>query len=59
MELSILCDCEVALLVFGTNNRLFQYSTTDMDKVLIRYTEYNEPRKPLMNEDVSNMFAKE
>lgn len=52
MELSILCDCDVALIIFGANNKLFQYSSIDMEKVLLRYSEHQEPRQPLTNNDV-------
>ncbi|KAG5850727.1 hypothetical protein ANANG_G00085510 [Anguilla anguilla] len=31
-ELSVLCDCEIALIIFNSTNRLFQYASTDMDK---------------------------
>ena len=32
-ELSILCDCEIALIIFSSSNKLYQYASTDMDKV--------------------------
>jgi hypothetical protein len=54
MELSILCDCEIALIIFNSNNKLYQYSSTDMDKILLKYTDYNEPHSPLSNNDVSH-----
>lgn len=39
-ELSVLCNCEVALIIFNNqNNKLVQYASTDIDKVLMRYTE--------------------
>ena len=41
-ELSILCDCEIALIIFNSGNKLFQYASTDMDKILLKYTEYND-----------------
>jgi hypothetical protein len=44
MELSVLCDCEVALIIFNCSNKLYQYSSTNMDKVLLKYTEYTEPQ---------------
>uniref|UniRef100_A0A8C1CS42 Myocyte enhancer factor 2ab n=2 Tax=Cyprinus carpio TaxID=7962 RepID=A0A8C1CS42_CYPCA len=44
-ELSVLCDCEIALIIFNRSNKLFQYASTDMDKVLLKYTEYNEPHE--------------
>uniref|UniRef100_A0A8P4G263 Myocyte enhancer factor 2d n=1 Tax=Dicentrarchus labrax TaxID=13489 RepID=A0A8P4G263_DICLA len=46
-ELSVLCDCEIALIIFNHSNKLFQYASTDMDKVLLKYTEYNEPHEIL------------
>ncbi len=54
MELSILCDCEVALIVFSSNNKLFQYASSKMDQILLRYTDYTEPHRPLSNSDVRN-----
>ena len=34
-ELSILCDCEIALIIFSSSNKLYQYASTDMDKVMM------------------------
>lgn len=73
-ELSILCDCEIALIIFNSTNKLFQYASTDMvrvlakmchgfplsnvflslfqDKVLLKYTEYNEPHESRTNTDI-------
>ena len=33
-------------------NKLFQYASTDMDKVLLKYTEYNEPHESRTNSDI-------
>lgn len=51
-ELSVLCDCEIALIIFNSTNKLFQYASTDMDKVLLKYTEYNEPHESRTNSDI-------
>uniref|UniRef100_A0A5S6QE62 MADS-box domain-containing protein n=1 Tax=Trichuris muris TaxID=70415 RepID=A0A5S6QE62_TRIMR len=51
-ELSVLCDCEIALIIFNSSNKLFQYASTDMDKVLLKYTEYNEPHESRTNADI-------
>ncbi|XP_064184714.1 myocyte-specific enhancer factor 2B-like isoform X1 [Anguilla rostrata] len=51
-ELSVLCDCEIALIIFNGSNRLFQYASTDMDKVLLKYTEYSEPHESRTNADI-------
>jgi len=57
-ELSVLCDCEIALIIFNGSNKLFQYASTDMDKVLLKYTEYNEPHESRTNADIIEMLSK-
>lgn len=56
-ELSVLCDCEIALIIFNSANKLFQYASTDMDKVLLKYTEYNEPHESRTNSDIVEVSA--
>ena len=56
-ELSVLCDCEIALIIFNGSNKLFQYASTDMDKVLLKYTEYNEPHESRTNKDIIEVSA--
>ena len=51
-ELSVLCNCEIALIIFNSSNKLFQYASTDMDKVLLKYTDYNEPHESRTNKDI-------
>eukprot|EP01105_Mastigella_eilhardi_P019191 TRINITY_DN4502_c0_g1_i1.p1 TRINITY_DN4502_c0_g1~~TRINITY_DN4502_c0_g1_i1.p1 ORF type:complete len:453 (+),score=133.97 TRINITY_DN4502_c0_g1_i1:70-1428(+) len=58
MELSILCDCEISLIMFSSSNKLFVYSSNDIDKILLRYTEYTEPNRPLTNADYQKVFDK-
>jgi hypothetical protein len=31
-ELSVLCDCQIAVIIFNSSNRLFQYASDDMGK---------------------------
>ncbi|XP_057370829.1 myocyte-specific enhancer factor 2-like isoform X2 [Daphnia carinata] len=57
-ELSVLCDCEIALIIFSSSNRLYQYASTDMDKVLLKYTEYNEPHESLTNKNIIEALNK-
>ncbi|XP_056274507.1 myocyte enhancer factor 2cb isoform X10 [Pseudoliparis swirei] len=57
-ELSVLCDCEIALIIFNSTNKLFQYASTDMDKVLLKYTEYNEPHESRTNCDIVEALSK-
>ncbi|KAI0221984.1 Myocyte-specific enhancer factor 2C, partial [Massospora cicadina] len=39
-ELSVLCECEIAVIVFNSSNKLYQFASSDMDKILMQYTEY-------------------
>ena len=57
-ELSVLCDCEIALIIFSSSNKLYQYASTDMDKVLLKYTEYNEPHESLTNKNIIEVCLK-
>lgn len=57
-ELSVLCDCEIALIIFSSSNKLYQYASTDMDKVLLKYTEYNEPHESLTNKNIIEVTAR-
>lgn len=38
-ELSVLCNCDIALLIFNTSGKLVQYASTDIDQILMKYTE--------------------
>uniref|UniRef100_A0A7S3GA81 MADS-box domain-containing protein n=1 Tax=Palpitomonas bilix TaxID=652834 RepID=A0A7S3GA81_9EUKA len=51
IELSVLCDCEIALIVFNSSQKLYQYCSTDMDKVLLKYTECPEAQENRTNDD--------
>lgn len=57
-ELSVLCDCEIALIIFNSTNKLFQYASNDMDHVLLRYTDYNEPHESRTNQDIMKTLQK-
>lgn len=58
-ELSVLCNCEIALIILNnSNNKLVQYASTDIDKVLMRYTEYDEPYESKSNDDFTNASEK-
>ncbi|WVY96143.1 hypothetical protein V8G54_028294 [Vigna mungo] len=41
-ELSVLCDAQVAVIVFSQNGRLYEFSSSDMSKILERYREYTK-----------------
>lgn len=36
-ELSVLCSVDVAVIIFGNNKKLYEYSSTDIGEILTRY----------------------
>ena len=53
MELSVLCDCDIALVIFNSHNKLFQYSSKDIDSILAKYSKVcHEPHEKRNNTDV-------
>ncbi|GKV25192.1 hypothetical protein SLEP1_g34662 [Rubroshorea leprosula] len=52
-EISVLCDAEVALIVFSTKGKLFEYSSDScMEKILERYERYSFAERQLAANDV-------
>ncbi|KAJ9173147.1 hypothetical protein P3X46_016311 [Hevea brasiliensis] len=50
-EISILCDAEVALIVFSTKGKLFEYSTdSSMESILERYERYSSAERQVAND---------
>ncbi|CAN4081626.1 unnamed protein product [Withania somnifera] len=51
-EISVLCDAEVALIVFSPNGKLFEYSTqSSMESILERYENYSYAERRLNAND--------
>nr|BAC53738.1 PnSAH1 [Ipomoea nil] len=51
-EISVLCDAEVALIVFSTKGKLFEYATEScMEKILERYERYSYAERQLNSTD--------
>ena len=49
----MLCGCDIALVIFNSNSKLFQYSSTDMDAILQKYSKLcNQPHEVRNNQDV-------
>ena len=51
-ELSVLCDVDVALIVIGNNQKLYQYASSNINEILMKYTEIQEPYESKTNADV-------
>ncbi|GLU21023.1 hypothetical protein SLE2022_371890 [Rubroshorea leprosula] len=41
-ELSVLCDVEVAVIIFSQNGRLYKFSSSDMQRTIERYSMYTK-----------------
>ncbi len=53
MELSILCNCNISLVIFNAENNLFEYCSTDPRLILQRYCQVAHlPHERLTNQDV-------
>ncbi|KAK2429446.1 transcription factor CAULIFLOWER A [Trifolium repens] len=51
-EISVLCDAEVALIIFSHNGKLFEYSTDScMEQILERHERYGYAEKLLVAND--------
>eukprot|EP00800_Vazella_pourtalesii_P020996 TRINITY_DN762_c0_g2_i5.p1 TRINITY_DN762_c0_g2~~TRINITY_DN762_c0_g2_i5.p1 ORF type:complete len:588 (+),score=141.60 TRINITY_DN762_c0_g2_i5:205-1968(+) len=52
-QLSVLCDCQISVIIMPKNNKLFQYSSSDMNSILQKYVSHPHPDEALTNEDIS------
>jgi len=57
-ELSVLCDCDIALIIFNSAGKLFQYASQNMDNVLLRYTDYQDTHESRTNQDIVDTLNK-
>lgn len=54
-ELSVLCECEVAVLVFTRSNRLYQYATKTVEHAIQRYRTHPRYKEFLTNSDMKRV----
>ncbi|KAJ6882953.1 transcription factor CAULIFLOWER A-like [Populus alba x Populus x berolinensis] len=57
-ELSLLCDAEVALIIFSSHGKLFEFSSIDMNSILQRYRQccYNRQDINIPEEGSHNLY---
>ncbi|XP_028768562.1 MADS-box transcription factor 6 [Neltuma alba] len=57
-ELSVLCDAEVALVIFSSRGKLFQYSSSDLDRTIERYRQccYISQADDLVEHESQNLY---
>ncbi|GKV19868.1 hypothetical protein SLEP1_g30070 [Rubroshorea leprosula] len=65
-ELSVLCDAEVALIIFSATGKLFEYASSNMKDILSRYNlhssninKLDQPSLELQLENSNQMLSKE
>ena len=61
MELSLLCDCQIALIIFEGKpaDKLIEYSSsTDIDEVLMKYSQHQEANQEVTNKDYNRLYGK-
>ncbi|RYC55306.1 hypothetical protein CHU98_g10900, partial [Xylaria longipes] len=44
-ELSVLCSVDVAVFIFGSNKKLYEYSSRDMHELITRYSYHGGPNE--------------
>lgn len=54
MELAILCDCDIGLVVFNSQGKLYEYASRDMAAVLSRYAHHEGP---VEHRETRNFYA--
>lgn len=54
-ELSVLCGCEIGIIMFTSSGKLVQYGSTDIGNIILRYKSFTGPRESRCNRDFSNV----
>lgn len=57
-ELSVLCGCEIGIVMFNCQGKLFQFATHDLDSLLMRYTECEDALESKNNADIERMIER-
>ena len=52
-ELSVLCNCDIGLMIFSQRGKLFQYASNDMESLLVRYMQNPKPLEYKTSADLS------
>jgi len=58
IELSILCDCEIALVIFNSQGKLTQYSSGNIDQTLSKFID-EKPMEAYTNDTYGQFCGKE
>ncbi|KAI8929783.1 hypothetical protein BC831DRAFT_235651 [Entophlyctis helioformis] len=53
-ELSVLCGCEIGVIIFS-RHKMVEYSSHDMDRLLLKYTEFDGHHEIRTNKDYESL----
>ncbi|KAK7294971.1 hypothetical protein RJT34_17872 [Clitoria ternatea] len=54
-ELSVLCDAEVALIIFSPRGKLYEFASSSMQETIERYRRHNRSAQTINASDEQNM----
>ncbi|BAT83790.1 hypothetical protein LR48_Vigan03g060800 [Vigna angularis] len=54
-ELSVLCDAEVALIIFSPRGKLYEFASSSMQETIERYRRHNRSAQTVNRSDEKNM----
>ncbi|KAL2330418.1 hypothetical protein Fmac_017999 [Flemingia macrophylla] len=54
-ELSVLCDAEVALIIFSPRGKLYEFASSSMQETIERYRRHNRSAQTVNKSDEQNM----
>ena len=54
MELSVLCECDIAIIVMS-GDKLYQYSNTDIYDLIRRFSAHEGSVEAMSNNDVNSI----
>lgn len=55
IELSILCECEIAMLVFAKNGKMISYSSSETEQLIEKYHNYEGYYQSISNDNLNDL----
>lgn len=57
-ELSLMCGCDIAVILISSNNKLYQYSSENMESTLMKYSEWSGKVETKTADEVEKLVKK-
>lgn len=55
-DMSVLLNCDIAIIIFNSSNQLYQFASKDVNEVLMKYIQCEKAYQSLTNNDVIKVF---